>query len=617
MRNTEYALQDEADGYMTERRGCLQAFFPQRPTSNAIRSISSVNSTKSRSEGAFHRSDGRSVHSYDEYKVALKSRSVASSAHRNESFFTTKTSTSPDTRRTAQSNKPNILFRIRADEDKSTRSSTANESVDLEFDDDNSFSMASQMGLLNSELSCNMSSISPTHGPFDSKVAKQKRNKRNGSSTSFKKSPSAPFSSMSVPLDDLLEDDVLEDVNMPSSSVSSSTQGKFHVFKACVPTIKKKQEISKFKSPRNSSSSHFSPKVQYGSSVVVENDYTQILFQPNHQNVEFVSGIQGNHQQKGFTESAAKNWKGISPSRSEEFRSHTDPDDAFLQTLAKALSNNYDQLQADLRKLTGNTELQRLMSESKNPDVPLILDLNNIEDQSDLVSEFGMGSTSGGRYNDHASVVRAMERDHTQTMDYGPSSRRVHSFRMSPNMLHERYGAIEEQGQYSSSRPNYDQVCYERPNRRNQNRYVVSKPLGTLKEEPYVFGERGVRKTQLTLAEAFDDFVIDDVIYKEGIHPNNNYDFMLDDEKESGYIISEPEPSRSNYTPRTQEAPHDDVIIGRQHYDTRNWREERRAQILNSNSERIASTSSSVSSGSLFNRSQKYAERINILGHSR
>ena len=104
----------------------------------------------------------------------------------------------------------------------------------------------------------------------------------------------------------------------------------------------------------------------------------------------------------------------------------------FLDNLANTLTTNYEDLQQNIYELTGKSQAQRMMDQALHEEraVPEAVDA----DQSDLVSEFGMGSTSGGRYNDNANVF---EQQHQQQKvddnDYGPSRSRSMPMRANSN----------------------------------------------------------------------------------------------------------------------------------------------------------------------------------------
>lgn len=522
----------------------------------------------------------------------------------------------------------------KGDEDKSARSSTANESFD--YDDDISFSMTSQIGLLNSSNSVNNSYSSSAHMSHDHlRSAKHLRSKSNNSSSSSHPKSGGGFSAMAIPLDDVEENEVLNDI-IPSDTIPNNSQGKFHAFKACIPThkMKKKHKIPTFhSSPHESTGFYPSPYTQYGSSVVVENDYTQILFQPRHGQEEHTNST-GIHSfsphQKQMTESAAKNWKDSSPTANNGVKSEMTSDQQFLNTLAQALSNNYEQLQKDLYKLTGKTELQRLVDERNMPDVPQVLTCN-IEDESDLVSEFGMGSTSGGKYNDHASVVRGMEREYNYSQryrnDYGPrrSNQKYHVSRAGP---HEDDQLIDVPTRLNHNHKNRSSY------RGAQSRSNAPRRMTTLQEDVHnvsedadimdAFGGFGIRKTPLTLAEAFDDFGIDEVLIKGKPHRNNTFDFSVDDEEgiDNGTTNMHRPPMYSTSAQRRTKHDSSGRLVSPTYAGNQSRkkimspseesiREERRARILLSNAERMSNCGSSISSGaSPFNLSQKYVGRL-------
>ena len=632
MKHIEYELQLEDEGALAVRKSCLQAFFPPKGP------ISHSNKLRLTSTGSY----SSSVYGKDGSDWTRSSSRRAEMI--NDSFMTMKTEHSADTYKSHHGWKgQKIPGRFsKGDEDKSTRSSTANESFDLE--DDISFSMASQIGLLNSDLSNSINHGRDASVSFSSsdhlRVAKDRRSKSsNSSSSSHKKS--GGFSAMPIPLDDVEEEeeDALDGI-IPRETMSNKPQGKFHVLKACIPThaMKKKHKIPTYTSPHESNASCISPYTQYGSSVVVENDYTQILFQPRHKQAEQTSaGIQPfSPHQKQMTESAANTWKVSSPTAQNGEKSEIASDQQFLNTLAQALSNNYEQLQADLYKLTGKTEIQRLMDERNVPDVPQVLNCN-IEDESDLVSEFGMGSTSGGKYNDHASVVRGMERDYNYSQryrdDYGPK-RNFHNDHMSPSASHESYEAVEEDPYLFVPRRVHSNPSSQSRHRGTQRRPVAPRRMKTLQEDVYdaseeldiigAFGGLGVRKTPLTLSEAFEDFGMEGVMIKGKPGRNNTFDFSVDDEEDTDNDATNMRRRQLPVYPtsiRTRHRTHNDSLtrltpptfsgIQSQKKAIRPSepnREQRRAQMLMNNAERMSNCGSSTSSGiSPFNRSQKYS----------
>lgn len=110
----------------------------------------------------------------------------------------------------------------------------------------------------------------------------------------------------------------------------------------------------------------------------------------------------------------------------------------FLDTLANdlTLSPDYDKLQRSIQELTGKTQLERMVQQQQKllyqmahgnlTDVPNVVGFRTTDDQSDLVSEVGMASTSGGRYNDNASLMSYLgkienkHQDADDHDDYGP-----------------------------------------------------------------------------------------------------------------------------------------------------------------------------------------------------
>lgn len=556
----------------------------------------------------------------------------------NNSFMTTKTEHSADTYKSHSLSGHRIHSRnSKGDEDKSARSSTANESFD--YDDDISLSITSQSGLLNSSNSVNNSYSSSAHISHDHlRSAKHLRSKSTNSSSSSHPKP-VGFSAMSIPLYDVEENEVLNDI-IPSDTIPNNSQGKFHAFKACIPThkMKKKHKIPTFNSsPHESAGSYTSPYTQYGSSIVVENDYTQILFQPRQGQEEHTNstGIQSfSPHQKQMTESAAKNWKDSSPTANNGVKSEITSDQQFLNTLAQALSNNYEQLQKDLYKLTGKTELQRLVDERNMPDVPQVLTCN-IEDESDLVSEFGMGSTSGGKYNDHASVVRGMEREYNYSQryrnDYGPR-RSNQNYPVSRAGPHEDDEVIEGNPYHhvpTRLNHNYKNRSSYRgaQSRSNRRMTTLQEDVDTVSEDVDIidaFGKFGTRKTPLTLSEAFDDFGLDEVLIKGKSHRNNTFDFSVDDEEDIDNGTTNMHRPSVYSTSAQHRTKHDSYgrVVSPTYAGTQSrkkimspseesLREERRAQILMSNAERMSNCGSSISSGaSPFNLSQKYVGRL-------
>lgn len=648
MKHIEYDLQLEDEGALAVRKSCLQAFLPPKV---AASSSSNSKLRLSSSAGSYSSSNKKDRSNWNRRRSGSVSSNSRRSDRIEDSFMTMRTDHTADTYKSHIFHGQKIHSRSsKGDEDKSTRSVTDNES--LNFDDDISFSMTSQIGLLNSDAfsnsmnhgrDTNVSYSSSAHASHDHyvRVAKHRGSKSSNSSTSSHRK-SGGFSAMAISLDDVEEDEVLGDI-MPPEMMPNQSQGKFHALKACIPThkMKKKHKIPMYRSsPHKPDSSYASPYTQYGSSVVVENDYTQILFQPRHgqeQPTTSSTGIQPiSSHQKHMTETAAKNWKDSSPTANTGVKSEMNTDQQFLNTLAQALSNNYEQLQADLYKLTGKTELQRLMDERNLPDVPQVLNCN-IEDESDLVSEFGMGSTSGGKYNDHASVVRGMEREYNYSQrysnDYGPK-RSFQNHHVSRGSSHEENEVVEEDQYHNVLRGvNHNYKSQSRYGG-SQRRSAAPRRMKTLQEDFHdisedldiidAFNGSGVRKTQLTLSEAFDDFGIDEVMIKGKGRRNNTFDFSVDDEENID----------NNGTPNMHRPP---VSVTAQH-KTKNdsygrlvsptysgpqsrkkiispsqesWREERRAQILMSNAERMSNSGSSISYGSSpFNRSQKYADLL-------
>jgi hypothetical protein len=114
---------------------------------------------------------------------------------------------------------------------------------------------------------------------------------------------------------------------------------------------------------------------------------------------------------------------------------HTEAE--FLDTLANdlTLAQNYRNLQQSIQELTGKSSLERIlqqqqtmlyhMSQERFNDVPNVVGYGKSEDQSDLVSEVGMASTSGGRYNDNAGLMSALGKTDNRNRyqdydDYGP-----------------------------------------------------------------------------------------------------------------------------------------------------------------------------------------------------
>lgn len=122
----------------------------------------------------------------------------------------------------------------------------------------------------------------------------------------------------------------------------------------------------------------------------------------------------------------------------------------FLDTLANdlALAHNYRKLQQSIQELTGKSNLERIVQQQQNilyhmsqdpfSDVPDVVGVGKSEDQSDLVSEVGMASTSGGRYNDNASLMSALGKTQNQNRyqdddddddDYGPTNTKNKGYR--------------------------------------------------------------------------------------------------------------------------------------------------------------------------------------------
>jgi len=117
-------------------------------------------------------------------------------------------------------------------------------------------------------------------------------------------------------------------------------------------------------------------------------------------------------------------------------------EEEYLDTLANTLTlhDNYQHLQQHIYELTGKNELQRMTEHqqhyqnqpypysnthvnAREAGVPFVVGHGTLDDESDLVSEFGMGSTSGGRYNHGPFMMQSLEGNAAQhyDRDYGPS----------------------------------------------------------------------------------------------------------------------------------------------------------------------------------------------------
>ena len=228
---------------------------------------------------------------------------------------------------------------------------------------------------------------------------------------------------------------VTAEEEIPNRKLSST-------FKACVPQIKKKRDFINNPMPHIPEGSQ-PPK--FNTSIVDEDsDFPQIIFANEAEDgmTDFENDVR-NGRSRGVpniqpfsayqmtTEPGRQEYdecdecEPTSPERNSNLnRQNPSPiksareyrhEEQFLDNLASTLTPNYQDLQQHIYELTGKNELQRLMAQNQETTIPDIVDFS---DQSDLVSEFGMASTSGGKYNDNANTMSFEPAND----DYGPRS---------------------------------------------------------------------------------------------------------------------------------------------------------------------------------------------------
>lgn len=302
----------------------------------------------------------------------------------------------------------------------------------------------------------------------------------------------------------------------------------------------------------------------------------------SHQNFQQQQQHANEHDEHNYNSQWGSN-KNASPIKSNREYKH---EEKFLDTLANTLTTNYQDLQQNIYELTGKSQQQRLMEQAMNQGrmVPSVVGFT-IEDQSDLVSEFGMGSTSGGRYNDNVSLYgsgkdRDGHREQQCEDDYGPSR----SSRANRAELREEYGqqwdetqdahnrrvprseidnrtlqwlqgggqsemdsnpeprklydsdnddyAQKKKGTSTKARRQYQESPPPQNYRRNElsSKSLIDDSVDVDNNEEendptYAFGGTGIRETPLALSEGFDDFGLDDRIYTGKYNPTDTFEF--------------------------------------------------------------------------------------------
>jgi len=311
----------------------------------------------------------------------------------------------------------------------------------------------------------------------------------------------------------------------------------------------------------------------------------------------------------------------------------------FLDTLANTLTTNYNTLQENIHQLTGKPEFQRLMGQGQqHGSVPKVVDFGL--DQSDLVSEFDMGSTSGGKYNNN--IMPKVKED---SNDYGPkkSVRRMTNYSSSmgrppqaPKLTRRAPTPPEkfdnsERFQYAGY--DNDETDQSPADRRNLPRRSLF-DQDEDDNEPRM--SRSPRcKTPLALSEAFEKFGIDDRLFSGRSNPGNAFDFDQSDDEEEGEREFGQAPAYGRVSPPHQQQNVQSIEnmpsptkIGlsprRRKYDSSgSWREERRATNVKQNklglegptierdrTDALSEVSSSISQ--ITRRSDKYHGMIGL-----
>jgi len=308
-------------------------------------------------------------------------------------------------------------------------------------------------------------------------------------------------------------------------------------------------------------------------------------------------------------------------------------EEQFLDTLANlTLHDNYQNLQQHIYELTGKNETQRMTEHQQHlqqyqnhpylyanantnvnaieAGVPDVVGQGTLDDQSDLVSEFGMGSTSGGRYNDGPIMMHSLAGNEAQKndCDYGPSrvnrapaataaatarkntgtdrlgSHANYAIRGRQESMHEQgvgVGARPQgaqrtavhqwlhSGQQDISNGNVDGAEFEfqldRP-LHEQQKYSSSRQnhidgAHVENNDPtYAFGGPSARNTPLAPSGGFDEFGIDDRVYTGKYESTNilELDSSEDNPDSQGYSHAHhknSQPFSSNVRPVRSASP--------------------------------------------------------------
>ncbi len=298
-------------------------------------------------------------------------------------------------------------------------------------------------------------------------------------------------------------------------------------------------------------------------------------------------------------------------------------EEQFLDTLANTLTTNYNTLQENVHQLTGKAEFQRLMEQTQNQSADVPNEVDFVVDESDLVSEFDMQSTSGGKLGNPISVNVPGNGNHVRgdKSDYGPIRKVKRGGRPPPP-------PPPPPRKHSSNQYNPHQLYqindeYDNSPRQNQDEHFRY-PDGTSPHRPDITDlpckslfkgdddhqvQRQIHADStynldgpapLALAEAFEDFGMDDRLYpnhgasKQSIH----FDSLGNDDRNGG---SDHDHNRQHHSATFRSLPSKprvDSIEGllsptkvglstrRKKYGTSGeWREERRAISLEKNKE--------------------------------
>ncbi len=220
-------------------------------------------------------------------------------------------------------------------------------------------------------------------------------------------------------------------------------------------------------------------------------------------------------------------------------------EEQFLDTLANTLTTNYNTLQANVHQLTGKAEFQRLMEQAQHQSANIPDEVDFVIDDSDLVSEFGMQSTSGGRLGDPVTVNVPDNGNNVrgEKSDYGPIRKTKQGGRPPPPPPPRK----QSSNQYNPHQLYKINDEYDNSPRQNQDEHFQCLD-GTSRRRPdmtdlprrSLFNNDECRKEQhqehsgstydidgptpLALAEAFEDFGMDDRLYSNHSKQSSQFD---------------------------------------------------------------------------------------------